>query len=714
MTRIYNFSIINTFYIGCDGAQTVRIVCVFFANVDRTAFWAVEEKEDDTMRKSVSKLAAIVAAAALVLSGCGGGSNSSTTAGTQSSGNNTTAAAGESTTAAENTAIPAGDPIKDMVTYELVNREMESFNYLYTQLASDSQVLTNCIEGLLTSDSNGVLIPALAEDWGTEDGGLTWTFKIRQGVKWVDMNGNEKADCTAKDFITGMEWVLNYHKNSAANTSMPIEMIKGASEYYEYTKSLPAEEAQTMDESKFLEMVGVAAPDDYTLVYTCVSEKPYFDTLAFYNCLYPAPKALIDELGVDGFLAMNNENMWYNGCYTITNYIHGNEKVLTKNPAYWDKDCTLFDTVTIKMVESADVAYQLYQSGEIDNINLSESNLNTIYNSESNEFHDQLVEKRPTKFSYQIHFNFDKRNEDGSPDTNWNTAVANTAFRQAWYYGLDLTPFYGRYNAINPLKCENNAYTMKGLVTMSDGTEYVSYVEELLGLKEYNGETMRRLDKEKAAELKAQAMEELSAKGVTFPVGVDYYVAAGNQNAIDSATVLKQAFSDSLGDDFVVLNIKTYVSSVIKEVREPRLASIHINGWGADYGDPQNYLGQETYGQDNAYYTVAYSNANDATDEELISIYKQYTELVDKANAINDDLDARYKAYAEAEVFFIQNALALPCYYDISWQLTHVNDYTKSYAMYGIQSEKYKNWETSVDAYTTEQYDAIAKAQAAK
>lgn len=665
------------------------------------------------MRKSVSKLVAVAAAAALVLSGCGGGGNTSTTAGTTAGGGDstttTTAAAGNETTAAP-AVTPAGEPITDMVTWETTNREIETFNILYSQLATDLQVLTNLTDGLLSSDNRGQLVPAVAEEWGTEDGGLTWTFKLRQGVKWVDMNGNEKADCNAQDFITGLEWILNYHKNDSANTSMPIELIKGASEYYEYTKSLSAEEAQTMDNSKFLEMVGLSAPDDYTLVYTCTGQKPYFDTVTLYNCLYPAPKALIDELGVDGFKAMNNENMWYNGCYTMTSYIQGNEKVLTKNPMYWDTDCTRFETVTVKMVESKDVLYNLYQSGEIDHIDLTESNLNTIHNNENNEYYDYLVEKRPTKFSYQIHFVYGKNNEDGTPDTNWNTAVANTAFRQSWYYGLDLTSWYSRYNAINPLKCENNAYTMQGLVTLADGTEYTAYVEDLLGLKEYDGENMKRIDTAKAQELKAQAMEELSAQGVTFPVTVDYYVQAGNQTAIDTATVLKQAFTDSLGDDYVVLNIKTYVSSLAKEVREPALAAIYINGWGADYGDPQNYLGQEVYGEDNAYYSANYSLANNLQEGELLDIYKEFTEKVNTANAINDDMDARYKAYAEAEVYMLQNALVIPCYYDIQWQLTRINDYTKPNAMYGIQNNKYKNWESSVDAYTTEQYNAIIDA----
>ncbi len=398
---------------------------------------------------------------------------------------------------------------------------------------------------------------------------------------------------------------------------------------------------------------------------------------------------------------------WYNGCYTMTSYIQGNEKVFTKNPAYWDTDCTLFDTVTIKMVESNDVAYQLYQAGEIDEVSLTESNVMTISKDESNPYHDQMVEWPADFRSYQFHFNYDKRNEDRTPDTNWNTAIANEAFRLSWYYGLDLTDFYSRTNAINPLSCENNFYSMPGLLYTSDGTDYTELVRQDLGLPEENGETMVRLDADLAAQYKQQAIDELTALGVTFPVSIDYYIAGSNQASLDSANVLAQCFSDSLGDDYVKLNIKTYISSATQEVYDPKLQSINISGWGADYGDPQNYLGQETYGNDTAYYTRTLSNVNDLVEDEtnqaLLDAYKEYTSLVEAADAIHENLDDRYEAFAEAEAYLIRHALTIPNYYNVGWMLTKINPYSKMKAMFGIQNNKMKNWETSVDGYTSEE-----------
>ena len=657
------------------------------------------------MKKTLSKLLALALTASLVLSGCGGNAES---------GNNEANSQGGQANAEgsdKKEEASSKDEIKDLYIARNAVRELETFNILYTQRQEDSENLTSLVDGLLESNPKGELVPCIAEEWGSEDGGLTWTFKVREGVKWVDVNGSEKADCNAQDFATGLEWVLNFYKNDSNNTAMPIEMIKGAKEYYEYTKTLSEDEAKALtagEGSKFREMVGLETPDDHTVVYHCVTEKPYFDSLASYVALYPLSQGMVDELGgADAVKAMNNENMWYNGCYTMTSYIQGNEKVFTKNPMYWDTECKRFDTVTTKMVESNDVAYQLYESGEIDYVQLGESRINTIAKDPNNALYNYLVPDVPSTYSYQMQLNYNKKNEDGTPDTNWNTAIANEAFRLSWWYGLDLSNYYKRTNAIDPMSCENNFFTMKGLVYTSDGTEYTELVRQEMGLPELNGKTMVRLDADKAAQYKKQAMEELSAQGVTFPVGVDFYISASSQTALDSANVLAQTFSESLGDDYVKLNIKTFIKSTNQEVVVPHLHSFVINGWGADYGDPQNYLGQMTYGNEAAYYSENYNYINEVEETEatkaLIDTYKEFTALVDAANAITDDMDARYKAYAKAEAYMLEHALVFPCYYQIGWCLSKVDNDTKMQPMFGSVGEKMKNWGSNVNGYTSEE-----------
>ena len=661
------------------------------------------------------RLLALAMAAAMTMSACG---TTTTEKPSETPSTPSTPSAGTETPAA-----PVEEDkyqIKDLVLGRVATRELTTFNILYSQTASDFENLVNMVEGLCDVNPKGQLVPCIATEWGTEDGGITWTFKLRDNSKWVNVNGEELGACDSADFLTGLEWVLNFHKNESSNTSMPMEMIKGATEYYEWTKGLSEEEAFALtagEGSKFLEMVGIAAPDAHTVVYTCVSEKPYFDTLAGYSCLFPLAQEMVDELGVKGVKEMDNKAMWYNGPYTMVDYINSNEKRFEQNPLYWNTEASRFDSVTVRMIDSADTGFTLFQNGEIDYIDLTESNLKTIYENADHEFHDNLVELRPTKYSYQYHWNYNKYNEDGTVDTNYNTAIANEAFRKSIYWGFDQTAWMQRTNSINPLKCENNAYTMKGLIYDSEGKDYIDLVNEKLEtpLGAYNGESMVRYDAEKGAALKAQAIEELTALGVEFPIHIAYYIQGSNQTSLDSATVLKNSLEASLGADYICLDIKTYVSSFSKEVRNSKLHSLVVNGWGADYGDPMNYLGQEIINYDNAFYATTYANINDIVEagnlpgtEELIADYTTFTEMVWEANAINDDLDARYNAFAEAEAFAIDNGIFIPAYYSISWCLTKINPYSKMNAMYGALNEKMINWETQSEPYTTEQIEAIA------
>ena len=603
------------------------------------------------------------------------------------------------------------EKLTNLVDYQTIANEMETFCFQYSQAAVDLNVLCNVIDGLLTNNNKGELVPAAAETYESPDGGKTWKFTLRDDMVWVDYQGNYKADFIAEDFAYGLEWVLNYAKNDSANTSMPIEMIEGAGDYYAYTKSLTETDGKdavkALGLEKFYEMVGVVVEDN-TITFTCVDTLPYFPSVACYNCLAPVSGALLEELGVDGYFAVTYDTLWYNGPYMITEYLQGNEKVLTKNPEYYGDD-EVFDTVTIKMVDSAAVAFQLFENGEIDYVALQQSDLMTIYNDENNKWHNNLVEARPTKYSYQIHFVYDKNMADGeTPDDNWNKAVANENFRKAFYYGVDFTTYLGRLNAINPISCANWAYTANAVAVNSQGVDYTTLVMNELGLS-YDG-TYCRYDAEKGAACKAAAMEELSAKGVTFPVQIDYYISGSSQTAKDSADTLKQVLADYLGEDFVVLNICTYVSSLAQEVRNPQKASIFLNGWGADFADPVNFLGQETYADDNAYYSQTYSKINKATDADLIAAYQEFTAMVNEAKAITTDLDARYDAFAKAEACMINHALVVPLYYNVEWQLTKINNYSKVYSAYGSQTQRYVNWETSTEALTTAENEAFKAA----
>ena len=658
-------------------------------------------------RRSFLKASGVVGAAG-ILAACGGNSGSSSTA------------ASSGATSAPNTT--GATPLKEFISWESTNRELESWNMLYSQMASDMNVTTNLWEGLLSFDCYGKAVPSVAKEWSHNEDSSVWTFNLRDDVDWVDVNGEVKAHLTSKDFLVGLEWVLNAAKNQANNTSMPNETLTGAADYYQKTSDMGDAAADLTYQDMLDAGVGVEAPDDYTLVFTCKDPCPYFDTVAAYTSFYPVSEDLINELGVEGFRACDYTNMWYNGPYVVEEFISQNTKSYIPNPNYYDAaNVSRFERFTVTMISDGSISLQLYQSRELDEVDLGESNITTIQSDPSNEYNQQLCEKRAKKFSYCFIFNYDKKNTDGTPDENWNKAIANKAFRQCFSKGMVLNKFFARYNPINPLKCENDFFTMKGLCYTSDGTDYTNLVAKEMGLdgEAYDGKTMKRLRANNGdiTELKKQAMEELSAIGVTFPVHCSYYILAGSTSALDSATVLKQCFTDSFGDDFIVLDINTFVSSTMKEVVAPKLQSFVHMGWGADFGDPINFLTQIIVHDDNAYYSCNMTNIAGIVNngpasyqKDLVAAYEKFTDLVNEGRAIVDDTDARYAAFAKAEAYFLDENLIFPTVYDITWCLTHVNEYSKINAMYGPCNYKAVNWETSEEAYTTEQYDAFAAA----
>ena len=186
--------------------------------------------------------------------------------------NNTGNGAAASGAAAPNST--GATPLKEFISFESGNRELESWNMLYTQKAEDANVVTNLWDGLLSFDRYGKVVPAIASSWEHNEDATVWTFHLRDDVDWVDCNGEVKAHLTSKDFLVGFEWVMNAIKNEANNTSMPNDTIVGAYEYYELTKEAGDAAADMTYEDMLAAGVGIEAPDDYTLVFTCPSACP--------------------------------------------------------------------------------------------------------------------------------------------------------------------------------------------------------------------------------------------------------------------------------------------------------------------------------------------------------------------------------------------------------------------------------------------------------
>ncbi|MDF2700478.1 MAG: peptide transporter substrate-binding protein, partial [Haloplasmataceae bacterium] len=225
----------------------------------------------------------------------------------------------------------------------------ETLNYLYTQSASDSDLYSNFVDGLVENDNYGNIVPSLATGWDYEmrDGKQVWTFDIRQGVKWVESDGTEYAEVEAQDWISAAEYILNPSTQSDL-TFLMFVFIDGAEAYYtakedianakadikaadlilnDTTKTAEEKAAaqvtktsaqEVLDETveKPFSSVGVKAVEKYKLEYTLAKPAPYFLTALTYSVFFPVNKAWLQDQGTN--FGYDGESILYNGAYTLT------------------------------------------------------------------------------------------------------------------------------------------------------------------------------------------------------------------------------------------------------------------------------------------------------------------------------------------------------------------------------------------------------------
>lgn len=592
----------------------------------------------------MKKLMGSLLALAMVLTGCGSSSNS--------------------------------DGLSVYHDYEVSSREITTLNYLGDYQAINLQVVTNFVDGLVEHDQNGQLIKALASDYTKNDDATVWTFTLRDGLKWLRRDGSEYADVTAEDFVTAVKYTLTA-ENKSNNVSMITTFLKGAADYYNASK-----EGTATDE--MFANVGVKALDEKTVEFTLEAGKPYFDTVLTYGCFYPVNAQFLEEIGADSF-GSDPDKILYNGCYLMDEFSQGSFKSYVKNEKYWDPDNVPFDKVEVTILESQSRAWDMFQTGELDRAVLTQDQVML------EKDNDNLVETPTGIYSYVIWFNHDQVD---NPD--WNKATNNLNFRKAWYYGLDITEYQKRVNSLNPSALDNNTYTAAGLAATSDGTDYTKLEE----LKEFNGDGVVRRDEAKAAEYKAKAIEELTAEGVSFPIKVSFAYQSGNQTSEETYQVIKQSFEESVGKDLIEIVGVPYIKSSTQEIYAKGLQSFIISGWGADFGDPFNFLDQLTStGTMNTNY-IKYN------DENLDNMVKEADKIL--------DLDTRYHEFAKIEAYVLENAYVVPVYVDgHELEVTKINDYSKPNAKYGMACKKIKYWESKSEPYTRAEYEEFA-AQAAK
>ena len=282
------------------------------------------------MKKRILPLL-LTAAMVAGLAGCG-----------SSAAKETTAASDNNQTTAEST--EAGSTTGEKILKVQVGPDPETVDPALNSAVDGGNMILHAFEGLLTLDENGQLKEGQAESWETSEDGLTWTFHLREGLKWSD--GRE---LTAEDFVYSWQRVCDPNV-AAPYAETVLGMVKGY------------DEAVAGDITK----LDVQAPDEKTVVVNLAHPCSYFGELAAFATLNPVQKATVEANG-DAW-ATSADTYISNGPFMMTEWVPGSHITFSKNPNYWNAEAIKLDKLEFELIEDSNAAYSAYTSGEVDMI----------------------------------------------------------------------------------------------------------------------------------------------------------------------------------------------------------------------------------------------------------------------------------------------------------------------------------------------------------
>ena len=588
-----------------------------------------------------------------------------------------------------------------------------SLDYSVTSKSSTSDVIANVVDGLLENDKYGNLIPSLAEDWSVSKDGLTYTYKLRKGVKWYTSDGEEYAEVKAKDFVTGLKHAAD---GKSDGLSLIQDSIKGLAEY-------------VSGESNDFSTVGVKAVDDYTVEYTLNKPESFWNSKVTTATMLPVNEEFLNSKGSD-YGAPTPSGILYNGPYFLKSLTSKSVIEYEKNPNYWDKDNVKIDNIKLTFYDGSDQESLIrsFTQGAYTTARLFPTSSN--FESTKQEYGDKIVYSPQEATSYYLTVNVNRQSynktakTDEAQKTSTKEALLNKNFRQALNFALDRHSYTAQLNGEEGAnKIIRNSLVPHDYVQVGEKTfgelaqaELVSYGDQWKDVALTDGkDTIYSPEKAKAAFAKAK--EELQAKGVTFPIHLDIPVEQTDVIAVQQTNSLKQSIESSLGTENVIVDVLQMTDneklSITSQAKVPSQKDYDLNGtgWGPDYQDPATYLNILDAKKGSALKHLGIKRGNDPEVMAQVGL-DEYKKLLDDAAAETSDLNKRYEKYAKAQAWVSDSSLLIPVASSGgSPTVSRTVPFTKAYSQVGIKGDPFvfKGLELQNDVVTAKEYEEAFK-----
>ncbi|MFS9151635.1 peptide ABC transporter substrate-binding protein [Streptococcus infantis] len=585
-----------------------------------------------------------------------------------------------------------------------------SLDYSIATRTSTTDIVGNVVDGLMENDEYGNVIPSLAEDWTVSKDGLTYTYKLRKGVKWYTSEGEEYAEVTAHDFVTGL-------KHVADGKSDGVTLIQN---------SIKGLDAYMTGETNDFSTVGVKALDDYTVEYTLNAPESFWNSKVTTATMLPVNEEFLKASGKN-YGAVSPSGILYNGPYILKTLTSKSLIEYEKNPNYWDKEKVKIEKVKLTYYDGSDQESLIrsFSSGAYTTARLFPSSSN--FASTLEQYGDKITYSPQDSNSYYFTFNVNRQSYNKTAKTSeeqkssTKEAMLNKDFRQAINFAFNRHSYAAQLNGEegadkiirNSLVPDN--FVQSGGKNFGDiaQAELINYGDQWKGVELVDGkDTIYNPDKAKASFEKAK--KELESKGVTFPIHLDVPVEQTDTIAVQQSNSFKQSIESTLGAENVVIDVLQMTDnekeSITSQARVPAQKDYDLNstGWSPSYQDPASYLNIMDPKTGSA---MKHLGITKGKDKEVVAQLglDQYKKLLDDAASETNDLDKRYEKYAKAQAWLTDSSLLMPTASSGgSPVVSNVVPFSKPYSQVGIKGDPYifKGMRLQKEIVTTKEYEA--------
>lgn len=628
---------------------------------------------------------------------------------------------------------PTAEPVEEYTgpdTFSMIaNFDITTLDYVYNNKSSNGDYVNNFVEGLLTQDNHGKLVPGMASEWSCNDDASEWYFTIRDDAVWSTSAGEEYDAVTAEDFVTGLKHAVD---SKSETLGLVADLIVGLREYSEGTGKW--------------EDVGIKA-DGNQLTYTLTGPCGYFDGMTTYTILWPINAEFLESKGSD-FGAVEPDSILYNGCYILSSLVPAQEVRFDANPNYYDAKNVFVQHVVVTYSDGKDPAqnFNMFVNGEVTSTTVNQS-LPEVVAKAAELYPDNQYKSMTTATSYWGAFNWDRQMyalyNDPSVSTTSKTdaqkadakaAILNADFRRAVYAAYSAHAVeaitLGEEHADGVIRNTLVPYTFQ---TTSDGRTYGSIVEKYAAelVADYEGIDLNDghdawYNPELAKTFAERAKEELGDSVSEWPIHIDVPVYAASENQKNMQLAMKKSIEDAIGDyvvidlQFLEGNSSVYYSSFynMPTGEENSIDLVFGAGWGPDYGDPLTYLHCfDVHDGDMLNYSGINIESQGQSEEQKAVLetlgLNEVQEVVDQATAATGD--ERIELFAKAEAMLLTNGILRPYATsgaDIS--ISKVKPFTVGYGLYGQaaynQVPYFKYMQLLDEPVTAAEYEAAKEA----